>query len=35
MVSSHGGELILEKYSRLGGACFAIYWPRYALKDED
>lgn len=33
MIASHGGELILEKFSPLGGACFNIYWPRYAMKE--
>ena len=32
MIASHGGELILEKSSPLGGACFAIYWPRYEMR---
>lgn len=32
MVASHGGELVLEKTSPLGGACFAIYWPRFEMK---
>jgi PAS domain S-box-containing protein len=34
MITSHGGELILEKHSKRGGACFAIYWPRFEVKDE-
>jgi signal transduction histidine kinase len=34
MITSHGGELILEKHSKRGGACFAIYWPRFEIKDE-
>jgi two-component system sensor kinase FixL len=33
MISSHGGQLILEKSSPLGGACFTIYWPRYEIKE--
>jgi two-component system sensor kinase FixL len=33
MIASHGGELILEKTSPLGGACFSIYWPRYQMKE--
>jgi signal transduction histidine kinase len=35
MITSHGGELILEKQSELGGACFAIYWPRFEIKDNE
>jgi len=35
MITSHGGELILEKTSKLGGACFAIYWPRFEVKDDE
>ncbi len=33
MIASHGGELILEKTSPLGGACFNIYWPRYEMRE--
>jgi hypothetical protein len=33
MIASHGGELVLEKTSPLGGACFNIYWPRYETKE--
>ena len=28
MVASHGGELVLDEVSALGGASFAIYWPQ-------
>jgi signal transduction histidine kinase len=33
MIASHGGALILEKSSPLGGACFSLHWPRHELKD--
>ena len=33
MIASHGGALILEKSSPLGGACFSIHWPRHELKE--
>jgi PAS domain S-box-containing protein len=33
MIASHGGELILEQTSPLGGACFNIYWPRHEMKE--
>ncbi len=35
MISGHGGTLILEAVSPLGGACFSIYWPRFAAKEEE
>jgi PAS domain S-box-containing protein len=35
MIGSHGGELVLEKTSPLGGACFNIYWPRFESKEGD
>jgi PAS domain S-box-containing protein len=35
MITSHGGELLLEPQSRLGGACFAIYWPRFEMREEN
>ena len=33
MIDSHGGELILDKNSPLGGACFNIYWPRFEMNE--
>lgn len=35
MITGHGGTLVLEAESPLGGACFSIFWPRFEMKEED
>ena len=35
MVASHGGKLVLEDRSVLGGASFAIYWPQIEARDDE
>lgn len=32
IVNAHGGSIVLERSSGLGGACFRIHWPRVAMK---
>jgi two-component system sensor kinase FixL len=34
-VASHGGELVLEEQSALGGASFSIYWPQFETRDDE
>jgi PAS domain S-box-containing protein len=35
MVTSHGGRLVLEERSALGGSAFAIYWPQIETGDDE
>jgi two-component system sensor kinase FixL len=35
MVASHGGRLVLEERSALGGALFRIYWPKIETDDNE